>query len=162
MTPSKKIRELYAEGYQLTPEAFEYLNNLPEIERVINKILTSNVNKAILSVEDIDEFLIEDTIKKDDITEQSIPEKEETITEEQETQQIEEEKEVLEEEVKTEVKIETKLRKEKVQRDGHPAIFDVVDGPGAAIPGGDLAGVFADDPGAPEVVHAHQRSLDVR
>ena len=117
MTPSKKIRELYAEGYQLTPEAFEYLNNLPEIERVINKILTSNLNKAILSVQDIDELLEEDFIKKDDITEQSPLEKEEIIPVEQELPRIEEKKEVLEEEVKTEVKIETKLRKEKVSPD---------------------------------------------
>ncbi len=117
MTPSKKIRELYAEGYQLTPEAFEYLNNLPDIDGVIDKILISKTDKAILSVEDIDELLGEYLVKEDAIAEQPLPKKEEVEITEQEILQIEEKKETLEEKVKPDVETETKLRKVKVSSD---------------------------------------------
>ena len=119
MTPSKKIGELYAEGYQLTPEAYDYLNSLQEVENVINKILDSNLNKAILSIADIDEFLIADIIKKEEILEQPLSKKEETKKQEQEQeiQLVQEKKETKEEEVKSEIRVETKSRREKISSD---------------------------------------------
>ncbi len=117
MTPSRKIRELYAEGYQLTPEAYDYLNSLQEVENVIDKILDSKLSKAILSIEDIDEFLNEDIIKKEEILEQILPKKEETKKQEQEMQPVQEKKKTKEEEVKSEIKVETKSRREKISSD---------------------------------------------
>ena len=117
MTPPRKIRELYAEGYQLTPEAYDYLNSLQEVENVIDKILDSNLNKAILSIADIDEFLNKDIIKKEEILEKSLPKKEETKKQEQEIQPVQEKKETKEEEVKSEIKVETKSRREKISSD---------------------------------------------
>jgi DNA polymerase II small subunit len=64
MNPSKKLRNLVAEGYQLTPEAFSYLNSLDNIDEIIDDILSSKLDKLILSKEDIMKIVKKDKITK--------------------------------------------------------------------------------------------------
>ncbi len=57
MNPSKQLRKLVAEGYQLTPEAFSYLSSLENLDSVIEEILSSGTEKLILSIDDINEII---------------------------------------------------------------------------------------------------------
>lgn len=68
MNPSKKLRNLVAEGYQLTPEAFSFLNSLENTDEIIDEIISSNLEKLILSKEDIMKI-----IEKEDKVESSSP-----------------------------------------------------------------------------------------
>ena len=114
MNPSKKLRKLVAEGYQLTPEAFSFLNSLEDVDSVIDRILSSGTLKLILSIDDIKDIIekeedIEVTVEIDEL------DKEKTKIDEQEK------KEVISpasasEEVENEVEIEERQLPTKEER----------------------------------------------
>ncbi|MCG3220359.1 MAG: metallophosphoesterase [Candidatus Heimdallarchaeota archaeon] len=53
MDITKKLRKLIAEGYQLTPDAYSFLASLENSDLIIEKILSTKIDKFILSLEDI-------------------------------------------------------------------------------------------------------------
>ena len=53
MEITKKLRKLIAEGYQLTPDAYSFLASLENSDLIIEKILSTKIDKFILSLEDI-------------------------------------------------------------------------------------------------------------
>ena len=69
MNTSKKIRKLVEEGYQLTPEAFSYLNSIDDSDSIIDSILNSGTTKLILSVDDIKEITKQEVSVKEAVTE---------------------------------------------------------------------------------------------
>ncbi len=101
MNPSQKLRKLVAEGYQLTPEAFSYLNSLENVDFVIDEILSSGTAKLILSIKDINEIIKQEDEKEvkssDDIVTITIKEEDVTIKEEDVT--------IKEEDVLSEIEI---------------------------------------------------------
>ena len=117
MTLSSKIRKLYAEGYQLTPEAYDYLCNLEEIEDVINNILNSNVNKAILSLEDIEEFVGIKEIEEDFVKEKPLQEEQKHQEEDTIIKQIPKKEKKIDEEAEVDAEVKTKSRKETISPD---------------------------------------------
>ena len=66
MNPSKKLRKLVAEGYQLTPEAFSFLNSQENIDDIIDAILSSDIDKLILSIDDLNAIIRKDVEETED------------------------------------------------------------------------------------------------
>ncbi|NPD89199.1 MAG: hypothetical protein HGN29_10780 [Asgard group archaeon] len=60
MDISKKLRKLIAEGYQLTPDAYSFLVSLDNSDLIIEKILSTEIDKVILSLEDIKQIQVKD------------------------------------------------------------------------------------------------------
>lgn len=56
MDATKKLRKLFAAGYQLTPEAYKELISHQNSSDIVNQIIFSKIEKAILSLEDIIDF----------------------------------------------------------------------------------------------------------
>ncbi|MCE7742528.1 MAG: hypothetical protein GOP50_08700 [Candidatus Heimdallarchaeota archaeon] len=133
MNPSKKLRKLVAEGYQLTPEAFSYLNSLEDVDSVIDEILSSGTAQLILSIDDINEIInqeIEEVKSVDQPADEPVDAKEEQIMVEDKTEDsksldskvssVEIKKDDLVKEkqlLPKEKKIRTEVRKEAISTD---------------------------------------------
>ena len=72
MVTPKQLRKLFAAGYQLTPEAYSLLESIDDTESIIDKILSSKFDKAILSAEDINSII---GTKKKEVTKTDTPAK---------------------------------------------------------------------------------------
>ncbi|MFW9851699.1 MAG: metallophosphoesterase [Candidatus Thorarchaeota archaeon] len=86
MDSSEQLSKLILAGYQLTPEAYNYLVSLDNIEEIIEKILSSKIQTVILSLPDIKNILDQLEPKKKEkiiVTEES--KKEEEIVEKKES-----------------------------------------------------------------------------
>ena len=134
MNPSKKLRKLVAEGYQLTPEAFSFLNSLEDVDSVIDRILSSGTLKLILSIDDIKDIIekeedIEVTVEIDELDKEKTKideqEKKEVISPASASEEVENEVEIEERQLPTKeerqlpIKEEqkTSVRKEQVSSD---------------------------------------------
>ena len=111
MDSSKPLSKLILAGYQLTPEAYNYMISLDDIEKVIEEILSSKIQTVILSLQDIKSILkqLESKKKENEIVAEE-PKKKKEIVEEKEPE-IQELEAV---EIKTQ---KTRLRKEKYATD---------------------------------------------
>jgi DNA polymerase II small subunit len=97
MDITKKLRKLIAEGYQLTPDAYSFLASLENSDLIIEKILSTKIDKIVLSLEDIKQLQgKEDEEKPKDVKQESKLKKDEVKSKtpsKEETQQKKEEKE---------------------------------------------------------------------
>ena len=113
MVTPKQLRKLFAAGYQLTPEAYSLMESINDTESVIEKILSSKFDKAILSVEDINGIINMKTEKesKTEVPAKKTSEKKKTTP--KEPPKIPPTSEIA----KEEKPVPTHIRKEKLSAD---------------------------------------------
>ena len=113
MVTPKQLRKLFAAGYQLTPEAYSLMESINDTESVIEKILSSKFDKAILSVEDINGIINMKTEKesKTEVPAKKTSEKKKTTP--KEPPKIPPTSEIA----KEEKPVTTHIRKEKLSAD---------------------------------------------
>ncbi len=111
MDSSKQLSKLILAGYQLTPEAYNYMVSVDNIEEIIEEILSSKIQTVILSLQDIKSILNKlEPKKKEKVVDAEEPKVKKEIVEEK----ISEIKKLEEEEKKT---LKTRPRKEKYVTD---------------------------------------------
>ena len=113
MVTPKQLRKLFAAGYQLTPEAYSLLESIDDTESIIDKILSSKFDKAILSAEDINSII---GTKKKEVTKTDTPAKKTSIKKKSITKASSVTTSTKKETVK-EKTVDSRIRKEKISAD---------------------------------------------
>jgi len=111
MVPPKAVSKLFSAGYQLTKEAYVYLDSHSDIESVINQILSAKPENPILSLEAIETIL--NTVKKQS-SESSSQQLKKSVAEEEKKQ---EQNESSAKEVQTKTRPKTHIRQNKIAAD---------------------------------------------
>jgi len=113
MVTPKQLRKLFAAGYQLTPEAYSLIESIDDTESLVEKILLSKFDKAILSAEDINSII--DTKKqKEKKTDVSVSK---TSVQKRTKAKVSSETTSSKKDTKKEKTVDSHIRKEKVLAD---------------------------------------------
>ncbi len=113
MVTPKQLRKLFAAGYQLTPEAYSLIESIDDTESLIEKILLSKFDEAILSAEDINRIIGKEAKKES----KTAVKKEKIIVEKKSKTKDPPEITLSKEETKKEKTVDSRIRREKIAAD---------------------------------------------